>query len=224
MTNREIIKFLRKSKIKIGDRFGRLIVREFAGQNKHSQSLWFCKCDCGNMKIIMGGGLRNGHTKSCGCLQRQRTKESRTTHGMSLTSEHAIWKSMFQRCTNPNNKAYKYYGGHGIKICKSWRSFSNFFEDMGEKPKGLTLERINNNGNYELSNCKWATRTEQMHNQRIRKNNKTGINGICWKEQSQKYIVQIGVKSKTTYIGCFETLEQAKIARQQAEQKYWERR
>ncbi len=89
-------------------------------------------------------------------------------HGMSNTSLHSIWRGMFGRCYNPNNKIYKYYGGRGIKICKRWHSFENFYKDMGNRPEGLTIERMNNDGNYEPNNCKWVSRKVQRNNQRPR--------------------------------------------------------
>lgn len=147
-----------------GKRFTRLFVMKWAGYSECGGPQWFCLCDCGNFKIVLGAALRSGHTKSCGCLQREAVQ----THGMSRTSEYTVWCHAQYRCDNPNDPAYAYYGGRGIKFCQRWRGpngFKNFIEDMGRRPgPGYTLERINNDGDYEPGNCKWATRKEQHGN------------------------------------------------------------
>jgi len=200
-----------------GKRFGKLIIAEQVGKDKHQNQLWKCFCDCGNITVAQGGHLRSGHTKSCGCWK----KEAKTTHGMTKTLTYFIWSAMVQRCTNPHDKDYSYYGGRGIFICKRWLAFAKFFEDMGIKPKDLTIERIDNEKGYYKENCKWATRTEQMRNQRINKNNKTGITGVGWHKLRQKYRAHIMTAGKSKHLGLFNTLEEAIIARKKAEQKYW---
>lgn len=224
MAKQTLIQTKRKSKIeiKIGDKFGRLLILKKEKRKHH----WLCKCDCGNKTIVYGGHLRAGTTKSCGCLKKElskkRMQQQATTHGMYKASEYKTWVSMLQRCNNSKHVAYKYYGGRGIIVCPEWaNSFIIFFKDMGPKPKGLTLERIDNKGNYEPNNCEWASRIVQSRNQRLRKDNKTGINGIAWYERRQKYRVRITANHTEHWIGYFATLEQAKIARQEAEQKYW---
>ncbi len=114
----------------------------------------------------MNRELRRGDTKSCGCWNIDHNREIHTTHGRAKTKEHYIWVAIIQRCTNPKCKAYKNYGGRGIRVCERWMSFENFFEDNGECPPGLTLERIDNDGHYESSNCKWDTRKVQAWNKR----------------------------------------------------------
>ena len=123
---------------------------------------FLCRCRCGNKKTVQLWHLRSGHTTSCGC---EKTRKS-ITHGKSNTPEIRTWQGMKQRCLNINNNRYKDYGGRGIKVCKRWLKFENFYKDMGERPKGTTLDRIDNNGNYEPSNCRWATPEQQYSNMR----------------------------------------------------------
>lgn len=136
-------------------------------------SMCHCKCDCGTVRIVSGASLRRGHSESCGCLARDKTALRSTKHGAAVhtrrTREYRTWLNMRDRCRNENNPGYINYGGRGIIVCSRWDSFSNFFSDMGRCPPGLTIDRINNDGNYEPSNCHWATSKEQSNNQRRRK-------------------------------------------------------
>ena len=147
-----------------GQKFGRLIVKEFVGINKWKKACWLCICDCGNILEVCSNALRMGKTKSCGCLIYE--NKTRLTHGFSSHPLYMVWRDMIQRCENPNHSAYKWYGDRDIKVCHRWHDPRNFFKDMGERPRGLTLERMNNNGNYEPGNCRWATPKEQRANSR----------------------------------------------------------
>lgn len=150
-----------------GQRFGRLVVIKWAGKDKQGNYLWLCRCNCKNEIITRGYDLKSGNTKSCGCFKIQRTIERMTKHGHSQNNKtYVSWYAMIQRCTNLNNERYKDYGGRGITVCKRWRKFENFLEDMGERPPKCTIERKNNNKGYYKKNCKWATSIEQNRNSR----------------------------------------------------------
>ena len=170
---------LRKCIDLTGQKFGRLTVIKRVKNDKHGGSMWLCKCDCGTIKTIRGNSLRQGLTVSCGCYQKEATVKSQTTHGSSKTRLFHIWQNMKRRCYNPNYKFYNYYGGRGITICDEWlNNFSAFKQwslQNGYTNK-LTIDRINSNGNYEPSNCRWVSRKTQQNN--TRRTRLHTINGV----------------------------------------------
>ena len=150
-----------------GQRFGTLVVKEYVGIDKYGRARWCCICDCGKEIIALANNLKQpAMRKSCGCLKGAKVKHGQCL-GNKITREYETYRHMLLRCFNPKYDKYKYYGGRGITVCKEWRNdFQNFLRDMGKRPEGKTLDRINPYGNYEPSNCKWSTPYEQMHNRR----------------------------------------------------------
>lgn len=140
-----------------GRKFGRLSPLWYMGGGR-----WHCSCDCGSHARVITSNLLKGNSTSCGCKRR----ETQFKHGMSGTPIWHAWQEMRQRCSNPKNQAFANYGGRGIRVCDRWEKFENFISDMGMRPPGYELDRINNDGNYEPENCRWVTSRSNKHNKR----------------------------------------------------------
>lgn len=152
----------------MGQTFGRLTVVSHAGRANDRAALWSCVCACGAERVVIGKKLRSGHTQSCGCYAKDRVRETKTKHGhkpkAGKSRTYTSWLSMHSRCNRPEFHAFHRYGGRGIKVCDRWAVFENFLADMGERPDGMTLDRVDVDGNYEPSNCRWATHAQQCAN------------------------------------------------------------
>lgn len=171
-----------------GQRFERWLVGSYIGKGN-----WDCVCDCGTTRPVSTSNLVLGKSFSCGCLGREMCSIKNKTHGLTGVRAYRIWSQMKARCSQVSNKSYASYGGRGIKVCDRWMSFENFYADMGAPKEGLSLDRINNHGNYEPSNCRWATQSQQCRNKRD--NRLISLNGEtrCLNDWAEK----AGIKQST---------------------------
>lgn len=159
----------------IGERYGRWLVisaeADYVGPSGAKQKMWLCQCDCGTRKVVHQPSLRSGLSKSCGCFRREFSKAAATVHGHGNRNRksptYVSWGGMISRCQDCKNNQWENYGGRGIKVCSRWRNFENFLADMGERPsKSHSIDRLNADGDYEPSNCRWATASQQGRNRR----------------------------------------------------------
>lgn len=196
----------------IGKKVGMLKVIKYQEKDNGGNKKYLCLCECGKETITYATSLRRNKVYSCGCQRLKKFIEKSTTHGQSYSSTYSSWSSMKSRCLDLNNK---HYGGRGIKVCDRWlESFNNFYEDMGERPEGHTLDRIDPNGNYEPSNCRWADSSEQAVNKR--ENKLSNINMKNIRKDDNGYIVDITRYGNRRRISCIKDIDIAiKI------KKYW---
>ncbi len=155
----------------VGARYGRLVAISFFDKDRHNNHRWKFICDCGREHVAFAAHVRHGKTQSCGCLSVEvgsvAAQKYLTTHGKTGTPEFKLWCSMRRRCSDTRDKRYDSYGGRGIKVCDRWQDFQNFLDDMGERPSPHhSIDRIDNDGNYEPGNCRWATDETQRRNKR----------------------------------------------------------
>lgn len=189
----------KQSKINIGNKYGMLtVVSVYEGCKEGVHDKFLCKCECGNEAVVQAGHLLSSHTKSCGCIQKKVASERLKTHGKAHTKIYEIWSALKSRCNNPNNKRYNKYGGRGIKVCDEWnKSFEAFYNwsiNNGYSDT-LSIDRIDVNGNYEPSNCRWTTNKEQCRN-------RTNNFNITYKEQTKtlsEWAEVLGISYKILY-------------------------
>lgn len=205
-----------------GMKFNKLKIIGRAENNYEGKAMWLCECDCGNKKIILGRDIRAGNSKSCGCLIKENVSKKNTKHGLSGgINEYGIWSGIKQRCLNPKSKKYELYGMKGITICDRWKeNFNNFIEDMGYRPtSNHSIDRIDFNGNYEPSNCRWANKSMQAYNQRSKSN--TGIKGVNFNRHKNTYTASISFEGNKEIKQGIRTMEEAMNFRKSLEIKYF---
>lgn len=181
-----------------GLRFGRLVAKEEVGKNKHGRPIWKCKCDCGKIIFADSNRLQSLNTKSCGCLKLETISNLNKSHGESKTKLYRVWQGIISRCQNKNNVEFQNYGGRGISICDEWRESFNCFREWANESgykEGLTIDRIDNNGNYEPDNCRWVTSKEQARNT---------TKNIIFEHNGERYILKdlahaFGINYNTLY-------------------------
>jgi len=199
-----------------GQKFGRLTAIECvaSGTNQHAQ--WRCMCDCGTETIVAAQHLKQGTTKSCGCLRLEITRQRSTIHGKCYEKLYCIWKTMRQRCSNSKARQYPQYGGRGICVCDEWQNnFMAFYHwaMTNDYSHGLSIDRIDNDGNYEPTNCRWATKHQQGANKR----NNTDFVGVVFNKRCNSFTAHLQVGGKYVYRKTFKTKLEAITARLQAE-------
>lgn len=226
------MKKIKTKDIKIGGKYGRLTVLERVKEKRsgHTRTFYICKCECGNITKVRNDGITSGRARSCGCYARESRSERMLTHGMSETRFYKIWVGMRQRCYNEKDTGYKYYGGRGITVCDRWNKFENFYDDMYESylkhvkehgEENTSIDRIDNNGNYEPSNCRWTNQTKQLINQRERSDNTSGHTGVSWNKLRNKWRAYITIDGKIKHLGYFVEKEMAIRVRRAYEARYY---
>ena len=198
--------------------YGKLLVLDLYSKSSrqgNKKTMWVCKCICGDISNYSASNLETGNSTCClKCRAEKQVIHSCARNG-SISAEYISWQHMIQRCYNESNDAYKHYGGRGISVSERWRnSFQNFLLDMGERPEGMTLDRIDVNGNYESSNCRWATKSEQSLNRR-----KSEFCGVYLRKDTGKWSAYINTNNIRYNLGCFDTQEEALEARINFENK-----
>lgn len=195
------------------------VYQVFKEGKKYGRKFFDIECICGGLFSSDAANIMGGHTKSCGCLHKTVTGFPKVNHGLSETPTYYSWKSMISRCINPTEREFKFYGD--VEICERWLLFENFLEDMGERPEGTSLDRIDGTLGYFMDNCRWADRTTQSYNQKMQSNNKSGCVGVSWHKGSQKWLARISKNRRIIHLGLFIDFEEACRVRKEAELKYY---
>jgi hypothetical protein len=203
-----------KAKDIVGQKFGRLTILRKVKSNKYRQARCECECDCGNKVIVLIYNLKNKKTKSCGCLQKEEVKKRFTKHGMKKYPLYDVWSGMRKRCCNPRHAKFKIYGARGIKICDEWINNPEIFIEWALSngwEKGLQIDRIDNDGDYEPNNCRFVTARENNSNKQIHKtrNLPVGVN-----KYNHRFQARCSIDGKSKYLGIFDTPEEASQYRQ----------
>ena len=218
------------AKVFVGQKYSRLLIvardEDVIRKNGKVIRTWKCVCDCGKEVVVHGAHLRSGHTKSCGCILEENRPLNNLSHGCSSTAGYRKYHAMLDRCYKSDRASYEHYGGRGITVCDRWlepypRGLLNFLEDMGECPDGMSLDRIDVNGNYCKENCRWATNSEQSFNRRTLKANTSGKTGIRLHKHSGLWHARISVNYKEISLGYYADFNLAVKAREAAELKYY---
>lgn len=210
-------------KVGIGDTVGRLTLVKAVGKSSNGSRVFLCECTCGGKIEVIASSLNSGLTQSCGCLREETKRIRNSTHGMSYYQEYEIWCGMKQRCYNPSTDYYYLYGGKGVTVCDRWlgeEGFKSFYDDMGKRPEKFLIDRIDSDGNYEPSNCRWVDATTSARNTKLRCNNTSGKKGVSWHSAHKKWQVTISVDGKQKYLGVFDNLDKAIEARSNAETEF----
>lgn len=191
----------------LGKKFNRLtVVKDSKRRDSSGNIYWDCLCECGGTTQTTRYHLKNGNTTSCGCYFVERI----TKHGKSGTRTYMSWAYMKNRCLSKNNTEYKNYGGRGITVCDEWLDFENFYKDMGDQPTTKhEIDRIDVNGNYEPSNCRWVTKSLNIHNKRKSNGCTSKYKGVVFRKDTSKWSSSISKDGKTYSLGCYDTEEEA---------------
>lgn len=211
------------SDIRVGQVYGRWQVLSDIYRDKDSVAFVDCVCVCGSTKKVIVKSLIHGRSKSCGCLHNELLTDRNTTHGKCGSTEYSAWQNMKHRCYDESNDFYRDYGARGIKVCDEWlHDFKSFYDYVGDKPSPKhSIDRIDNDGNYEPGNVRWTTSDIQGQNTRLKRNNKTGYRGICLRNDNHRYRAYITHHNKRISLGTFDDIKDAINARKVAEDNLW---